>query len=86
MASLSHLLSTWVMGNSPAACAPRPTLGDNASAVSQPGNKERLCVLHLSTDLLVFPLMRGKQRQAASEQVCTSSCFRDPEWGCLVWE
>lgn len=85
MASLSHLLSTWVVVNSPAACAPKPTLGDNVSAVSSLGTRNA-CVLHLSTDLLVFPLMRGKQRQAASERVCTSGCFRDPARGCLVWE
>lgn len=74
------------MVNPPAARAPRPTLGDNASAVSRPGNKECLCVLHFCTDLLLFPLMADKQRQAASERVCTSGCFRDPERGCLVWE
>lgn len=80
------MLSTRVMVNPPAARAPRPTLGDKASAVSRPGNKERLCILHLSMDLLLFPLMAGKQRQAASERVCTSGCFRDPGRGCLVWE
>lgn len=61
------------------------------NVVSGPGDNKSLCVLHLSTDLAMFSLTKGKHRQAASESVCTNGCFpvrcvvrgTCPEPGCI---
>lgn len=56
-------------------------MGDNACAVSRLGNNQALYVAHLSVDLVMFLLIKGKRQQAEGQCL-----YRKLLRGSVLWK